>query len=60
MKEKLKQQMEQVEEPEFDSDFKLYICDADEHMLDPMEQIKYALNDVQVTYGPVIKLRDAP
>lgn len=62
MKEKLQQQVEQVEDnqPEFDSEFKLYICDADEHMLDPMEQIKYALNDIQVTYGPVIKLRDAP
>lgn len=44
----------------FDEELKIYICDADEHLLDPMEQIEYALNEVQVTYGSIVKLRDAP
>lgn len=49
-------QVEQESEPELN----IFICDADEHMLDPLEQIKYSLNEVQVTYGPIVKLKDAP
>lgn len=49
-------QIEKEAEPEL----KIYICDSDEHLLDPMEQIKYSLNEIQVTYGSVVKLRDAP
>jgi hypothetical protein len=37
-----------------------FICDNTEGILDPLDQITYSMNEVQVTYGPVIVLKDAP
>ncbi len=37
-----------------------YICENTDCVLEPLEQIKYSLNEVQVTYGSVIVLKDAP
>ena len=54
--------MSQVQktEKEFEPEVQICICDADEHMLDPLETMKYSLNEIQVTYGSVVKIRDAP
>ena len=54
--------MNQVQKTEndYEPEFQISICDADEHMLDPLETIKYSLNEIQVTYGSVVKIRDAP
>jgi hypothetical protein len=37
-----------------------FVCDNTDCVLDPLEQIKYSLNEVQVTYGSVVVLKDAP
>ena len=37
-----------------------YICENTDCILDPLEQILYALNETQITYGSVIVLKDAP
>ncbi len=47
-------------ESEVEEELPIFICDADEHMLDPLETIKYSLNEIQLTYGSVVKVRDAP
>ena len=47
-------------ESEVEEELPIFICDADEHMLDPLETIKYTLNEIQLTYGSVVKVRDAP
>ena len=47
-------------ESEVEEELPIFICDADEHMLDPLETIKYSLNEIQLTYGSIVKVRDAP
>ena len=47
-------------ESEVEEELPIFICDADELMLDPLETIKYSLNEIQLTYGSVVKVRDAP
>jgi hypothetical protein len=37
-----------------------YVCDNTDCILDPLDQIKYSLNEVQLTYGSVVVLKDAP
>ena len=36
-----------------------FVCDNTDYVLDPLEQIKYLLNKVQLTYGSVVVLKDA-
>jgi hypothetical protein len=38
----------------------IYICENTDCVLDPMEQMTYALNETQVRYGSVIVLKNAP
>ena len=54
--------MKQISEIEnkVEEELPIFICDADEHMLDPLETLKYSLNEIQLTYGSVVKVRDAP
>ena len=50
-----------VKEEDTDSNlFTTYICENTDCVLEPLEQIKYSLNEVQVTYGSVVILKDAP
>jgi hypothetical protein len=42
------------------SDTSIYICENTDCVLDPLEQITYALNETQVRYGSVVILKDAP
>jgi hypothetical protein len=37
-----------------------YICDNTDGVLDPLDQITYGMNEVLVTYGQVVVLKDAP
>ena len=37
-----------------------FVCENTDCVLDPLEQIKYSLNEVQLTYGSVVVLKDAP
>lgn len=38
----------------------VYICENTDYVLDPLEQMTYALNETQVRYGSVIVLKNAP
>jgi hypothetical protein len=37
-----------------------YICENTDCVLDPIEQMTYALNETQVSYGSVVVLKNAP
>jgi hypothetical protein len=37
-----------------------YICENTDGVLDPMEQMVYALNETQLKYGSVVILKNAP
>ena len=41
-------------------DLTTYICDNTDGILDPLDQITFGMNEVQVTYGNVVVLKDAP
>jgi hypothetical protein len=41
-------------------DLLTYICDNTDGVLDPLDQITYGMNEVLVSYGQVIVLKDAP
>jgi hypothetical protein len=47
---------EKIEE----TDLLTYICDNTDGVLDPLDQITYGMNEVLVSYGQVIVLKDAP
>lgn len=48
------------EEDELIPETSIYICENTDCVLDPMEQMTYALNETQVRYGSVIVLKNAP
>jgi hypothetical protein len=37
-----------------------YICDNTDGILDPLDQLTYGMNEIQLTYGNVVVLKDAP
>jgi hypothetical protein len=43
-----------------DTDLSLFICENTDGILDPLEQITYALNETQIRYGSVVVLKNAP
>jgi hypothetical protein len=47
-------------EDELIPEMSIYICENTDCLLDPMEQMTYALNETQVRYGSVIVLKNAP
>lgn len=38
----------------------IYICENTDCVLDPLEQMTYALNETEVRYGSVVVLKNAP
>ena len=48
------------EEPDRMPEMSIYICENTDCVLDPMEQMTYALNETQVRYGSVVVLKNAP
>jgi hypothetical protein len=38
----------------------IYVCENTDCVLDPIEQMTYALNEKQVSYGSVVILKNAP
>jgi hypothetical protein len=38
----------------------IYICENTDCILNPLEQMTYALNETQVEYGSVVILKNAP
>jgi hypothetical protein len=51
---------EQEEEKEEKPEISTYICENTDGVLDPMEQMIYALNETQLKYGSVVVLKNAP
>jgi hypothetical protein len=47
-------------EQEEESQTGIYICENTDAILDPLEQMLYALNETQVRYGPIVVLKNAP
>jgi hypothetical protein len=47
-------------EQEEESQTGIYICENTDTILDPLEQMIYALNETQVRYGPIVVLKNAP
>lgn len=45
---------------EEDFGMNIYICENTDCILNPLEQITYALNETQVQYGSVVILKNAP
>jgi hypothetical protein len=37
-----------------------FICENTDGILDPLEQMTYALNETQIKYGSVVVLKNAP
>jgi hypothetical protein len=48
------------EEEEDKPEIPIYICENTDGVLDPIEQMIYALNETQVKYGSVVVLKNAP
>ncbi|MFY9794314.1 MAG: hypothetical protein WAK17_24595 [Candidatus Nitrosopolaris sp.] len=48
------------EEEEEENQTGIYICENTDGILDPLEQMLYALNETQVRYGSVVVLKNAP
>jgi len=38
----------------------IFICENTDRVLDPLEQMTYALNETQVRYGSIVVLKNAP
>jgi hypothetical protein len=38
----------------------IFICENTDGVLDPLEQMTYALNETQVRYGSIVVLKNAP
>ncbi len=52
----INEEVPQQEDPDTD----IFICENTDGILDPLEQITYALNETQVKYGSVVVLKNAP
>lgn len=55
----LLQKREEVEK-EDNTGFITYICENTDGILDPLDQMKYALNETAIRYGSIVVLKDAP
>jgi hypothetical protein len=49
-----------ITEEEDKLEMPIYICENTDGVLDPIEQMIYALNETQVQYGSVVVLKNAP
>ena len=48
------------EQQQEDFGMNIYICENTDCILNPLEQMTYALNETQVEYGSVVILKNAP
>ncbi|HEU5120181.1 MAG TPA: hypothetical protein VFT71_04260 [Candidatus Nitrosocosmicus sp.] len=37
-----------------------FICENTDGILDPLDQMTFALNETAIKYGPIVVLKDAP
>ncbi|AIF85266.1 hypothetical protein NTE_03237 [Candidatus Nitrososphaera evergladensis SR1] len=57
---KLESSLIEKQEPFSGPELNIFICENTDGILDPMEQMIYALNELQVSYGSVVILKNAP
>lgn len=57
---KILKKIHERENSEGESELMTFICDNTDGVLDPLDQIIYGMNEVQVQYGSVVVLKDAP
>ena len=48
------------DEQQEDYGMNIYICENTDCILNPLEQMTYALNETQVQYGSIVVLKNAP
>jgi hypothetical protein len=48
------------EQQEEDFGMNIFICENTDCILNPLEQMTYALNETQVQYGSIVILKNAP
>lgn len=48
------------DEQQEDFGMNIYICENTDCILNPLEQMTYALNETQVQYGSIVILKNAP
>jgi hypothetical protein len=48
------------EEKGREDNFITFICENTDGILDPIDQMTFALNETAIRYGPVVVLKDAP
>ena len=53
------QSVEIVEENE-EENIITFICENTDGILDPLDQMTFALNETAIRYGPIVILKDAP
>jgi hypothetical protein len=49
-----------VEKQEEEIGLRIFICENTDGILDPLEQMTYALNETQIKYSSVVVLKNAP
>jgi hypothetical protein len=52
--------LEKILKNEKEEEFNIFICENTDGILDPLEQMTYALNELQVKYESVVILKNAP
>jgi hypothetical protein len=57
---KLESSLMEKQESSLEPELNIFICENTDGVLDPMEQMIYALNELQVSYGSVVILKNAP
>jgi hypothetical protein len=57
---KLESSLIEKQESPLEPELNIFICENTDGVLDPMEQMIYALNESQVSYGSVVILKNAP
>jgi len=48
------------EEDEEEKNIVTFICENTDGILDPLDQMTFALNETAISYGPIVILKDAP
>ncbi len=48
------------EEEEEEKNIVTFICENTDGILDPLDQMTFALNETAISYGPIVILKDAP
>jgi len=51
---------EVVEENNEEESIITFICENTDGILDPLDQMTFALNETAIRYGPIVILKDAP